>query len=395
MNVSAKTLFVILLFVSTFGQVTSDIYLPSLPAIAQSLQTNSGPIQLSLALYMLGFGSSQLFYGPYSDYAGRRAPILIGTFIAIIGSLFCLFASSAAWLIFGRFLQGLGAGAGTAIGRSILRDCFSGTALAKFGSLLVLGNTVLMASAPTLGGYFQHYLGWRATFAFLLIYSVFIFLLVWFRLPQTNKFLNKSALKPIIIWQNIKTLLTSRVFLGFALCTSFSYAAVLAYLTASPFLLQELAGLTPVEYGWLGFLIAACYMSGGFLNVKFVEQFGIAKLMIFGSLLMISAGLLMFFMGYHHIVTALSILLPIAIFLFGSGFVFANAFAGAFTPFPHIAGLAGSVFGSIQILGGAVASAIVAKLHDKSQIPLSIILMAFAGLVFVFTLIAVGDYKKS
>ena len=154
---SNTLLFLIVILVGFFSGIASDIYIPSLPAIANDLKTNIEDVQWTLAIFMLGLSISQLIYGPISEGIGRKYPLIIGLFIVITGSFICFYASSIQNLIFGRFIQGLGAGAGASLWRSIFRDSFEGAQLAKYGGYLSILVAFIVPAAPTLGGYLQTY----------------------------------------------------------------------------------------------------------------------------------------------------------------------------------------------------------------------------------------------
>lgn len=370
------TLFVTILLFASIAHITADIYVPSMPIIVKVLHTDSTAVQLTLSIYMLGYSLSHLFYGPVSDRIGRRNPMLFGIGLSLIGSIICFLAPTINLLIFGRFIQGIGIGSTSSVGRSLLRDITSGSQLAKLGSHMGMIITFVTASSPTLGGYMQQYFGWRATFVFLAIYTLCVWLMTWKNLPETNFDLNPNATKMKVVIKNYLILLKSKTFLGYTFCTCFAYSGIIAYLTAAPFLLQNIVGLTPVQFGWLAFLIAGSIFISAFLNSRLVVTQGIEKMLLVGNLLMITAGLLMLLFALLLFLNTWVIMLPIAIFVMGAGFTFSNAFAGAFHPFPKMAGSVGALYGCLQILGAAIASAFMASLHESNQIPLALVLIA-------------------
>lgn len=364
-------LFIILL-VSSLGQVTSDLYLPSLPSMAKSLSVNINWIQFTIAIYMVGFCISQLVYGPWSDAIGRRSPMLIGLFINFIGSLICWSAPNIYLLFLGRFIQGLGVGAGYSLARPMLRDLFEKETLAVYNSYLAVSTVVILTTAPILGGYIQQYAGWRYNFLFLSIYGFLILYFFYLKTPETSKFHHQDNLKINVVLVNAKILLKSPIFLRFSLCPLLAYAGILAWITEVPIVLQEKVGLTPVQFGWIYIFSGIGFAIGGFLNMKFVIKLGIERMMNLGFLSQLIAGLMMltfYLLGY---VNTAVIIIPILLFMMGSSLVFPNSSAGALTPFPKIAGTAGALFGFMQILGGAGASSLIALCHSQNQLPISI-----------------------
>ena len=366
-------LLTLILLVSSLGQVTSDLYLPSLPNMAKSLSVDTNWIQFTIAIYMAGFSLSQLVYGPWSDAIGRRCPLLIGLSINLIGGLICWLSPNIYLLFLGRFIQGLGVGAGYSLARPILRDLFEKELLAVYNSYLAVATVVILTTAPILGGYIQQYAGWRYNFLFLSLYGFLILYLVYLKTPETSKFHHKDNLKIKIILMNTRILLKSPVFLRFSLCPLLTYAGILAWLTEAPIVLQEKVGLNPVQFGWIYIFSGIGFAMGGFLNMKFVTRFGIDRMMNLGFLSQLGAGLLMlcfYLLGY---INTEVIVVPILLFMMGSSLVFPNSSAGALTPFPRIAGTAGALFGFMQTLGGAASSSVVALVHEKSQLPIAMV----------------------
>ena len=365
----------IVLMISCIGQVTSDLYLPSLPAMSEDLSVSTTAIQLTIAIYMIGFCLSQLVYGPLSDGIGRRKPILFGLGLSIVGSITCS-VSYNIWLVYlGRFLQGLGVGCGTALGRSILRDLFSGEMLAKYNSYLAMASIVILAIAPILGGYIETYLGWRFNFIFLFFYGLATLLLFYYKVDETNKHIHPENLSITTLKKNFLLVLTNRSFIKFSLCPLLTYAGILAWLTAAPIILQTTIGLTPIEFGYIYLFSGIGFVIGGFINAKLVVSKGLPTMMLFGFALQFIAGCLMFLSYYFDVLNTLVIIGPVMFYMMGSSMVFPNASSGALKDFPHIAGLAAVILGFMQILGGAISSNIFALVHQDNQLPMSIAFM--------------------
>ncbi|WP_133127272.1 multidrug effflux MFS transporter [Legionella nagasakiensis] len=386
------SLLAIILLVSSLGQVTSDLYLPSLPSMAKSLSVNASWIQFTIAIYMAGFSISQLIYGPWSDAVGRRVPLLVGLFINFIGSLICWLSPSIYLLFLGRFLQGLGVGAGYTLARPILRDLFEKEALAVYNSYLAVSTVFILSTAPILGGYIQQYAGWRYNFLFLSLYGLLILYFFYRKVSETSQYHHKDNFRFNVILTNANTLLKHPIFLRFSLCPLLTYAGIVAWLTVVPILLQEQLGLSPVQFGWLYIFSGIGFAVGGFLNMRFVMKFGIDKMMVLGFLCQLGAGLIMLLFYLFGYMNTWVIVAPILLFMMGSSLIFPNSSAGALMPFPKIAGTAGALFGFMQIFGGALSSSIMALLHDQTQLPLAI---AFISMALLSILVFYGVKSKS
>lgn len=384
MKINETALFVIVTFISSLAQITADLYLPSIPAIAQDIHANINDVQFSISLYVVGLAVSPLIYGPVSDGIGRRKPLLFGSTICLIGGVICLFSEHIYVLNSGRLLQGLGAGAGATLIRPILRDLFSGEKLAKYGSYSALIGVGVLATAPLLGGYFQQYLGWRFSFAFLTFLSLISLLLVIFLVPETNQYLHTENLRFRTLKNNVTTLIKSPVFMGYSFCWLSTYGAILAWLTAGPVVLEKVVGISPVAFGWAYFFTGVAFAIGAIINAKYVTRLGIHRMLQFGLSCILVAGLAMLFSKILGFINTGVILGPAVLVLFGAPLIFPNTFAGAFQPFPKISGVAGALFESIGRLGGAIGSSLLAVSNNQNQLPMAYAFIISALLSWFF-----------
>lgn len=381
---SKNILLMVTLFVACAAQVASDIYTPSIPAIAISLNTSIAYVQFSMAIFMYGLAISQIFYGPLSEGIGRRKPLLIGVGILLIGNLISLFAATIEILIIGRLIQGLGAGACSSLWRSVFRDSFEGVELAKYGSYFSVFIVFIVPAIPTIGGYLQEYFHWRASFLFLAFYSLITILLILFGLKETNKYFHKDRLKLNFIASSFKTMMLSPIFIGYTFCTFLCYGAFFAWFSAGPVLLIHILHVTPVHFGYISLFGGGIATAlGGFINGRVVSRFGGPMMLRIGFSLMIIAGFTMLVLEKIYGMNVTIIVAPMVLFYFGVSFIWSNAFAGAFGPFGHIAGYAGALYGCMQISGAALIGTLVSYLPHDTQEPLALIFILTAILSFI------------
>ncbi|MCK4607924.1 MAG: multidrug effflux MFS transporter [Gammaproteobacteria bacterium] len=369
---------------ASIGQVGSDLYLPSLPAIAMALHTTTHLVQATVFLYMVGFSASRLIYGPVSDAVGRRKPLLTGLLFCLFGTIVCLFANSIALLMIGRLLQGLGAGAGVVLAGAIVRDLLEGNQLAKTYSYTALVNIVLIACAPLIGGYLQLLFGWQASFVFIALYLLMALYVGTVHLKETNRHRTIENLRFKKIALNLAILFSSRTFVGYGMTIFFIYGSILAWLTLGPILLENTLKISPVGFGWVAAAGGVFYAAGALLNTKLIDRYGINRMLKIAGYVLFLAGLLTLLFWLLGVVKFWPVIIPVMIMVFSAGIIFPNAFAGALMPFPKIAGIAGAIVGFIQIMGGVIASGVISIVPDNTQLPLAVaFIVCGIGIIFM------------
>ncbi len=285
-----KTPILLAMMIIATGQVGVSIYLPSLPLISQDLAASHADVQLLVTLFLVGFGASQLFYGPLSDAIGRRPVFLLGQGVYLLGTVICVaFSSDLSTLILGRLLQGLGAGSASVLGRSVLRDSYDGPQLTKALSYISVTASIMPIVAPVFGGWMAFYLGWQSVFLFVLIYLAAIFTLGYFVLPETNSS-GKQRFNVVEVVKNYGRLLGNRQVISSASYNWISYLTSLVSLSVMPFLLQHQIGLTAAEYGSVMIIPSAGLMLGSLTLNVLNRYLSTAQLLVLSISIMGSAG---------------------------------------------------------------------------------------------------------
>jgi len=390
---SVNFIFILAVFFASIGGVSSDLYLPSLPSIAHSLHTSISLTQLSVALFMLGLSVARLSIAIISDAFGRKNPLIISLLICLAGCLCCLFATNIYMLLFGRLLQGFGAGGGNVLGRIILRDGVESHILAKYMSYFSMVGITFMAAAPLIGGYIEHYFNWRVAFIVLLVYTTVALIIAIFVLPETNKFRNTDFLKFNFLKTNLKTLFTEPTFIISALFLAIGYGGLVAWLVSGPVVLQKVMLLSPIEFGWCAALIGFCYFVAAFTNSKLINKFSMHKMQQFGIGCFFAGGFIMLIpvLFFHHISTA-AFILPLMLSVFGLGLVIPNSYATGLMPFAKIAGIATAILCFIQVLGAFATSTIISLTPNRSQLPVGLIIFV-SGFICLILIRILGKIK--
>ncbi len=354
------------------GSISSQLYLPSLPAIADYMHTSLGDVQLSISSYLLGFALLQLVFGPLSDRYGRKLIGLLGLLIAVFGCFGTLLANSIWQLIIWRMVQGGGISACFILMRAIMRDAFSGKELARGMSHISLAFVIAPAVAPIIGGYVQHYFGWHANLTLMTIYTFATFLLVWAFLPETNASISKRKFSAIM--QQYINLLKNRNFMVNLLCASLSLGGTLAYIALSPLLYQQELGFSPALFGWITLSIAFTLLLCRTLNIWLINRWNLRTISWFSTLLMILGSVLLLGFGVANYLSFWTVLLPALTYVFGSGILLPNMMARALTPFSENIGSVAAVYGCGQMLISFLTTAIVSVFASHYQLVLALTL---------------------
>ncbi len=366
----------------SIGSLAMVIYLPSLPAITQSLHTTSQNTELTLTLYMLTFGLSQLVYGPLSDHFGRRPIILLGCGLYIIFTLVSALAPTIKILLLARALEGMGAGAITALARAAVNDLFTGKKLTAVLSYTSIAASLGVMLSPLIGGYLQVYFSWRANFYFLALYAAFFWLIAWLWFTETRPVLQTSQSVLKMTLSRYASVLRDRSYLLFMLAGSISFMGSAAYYVVSPFLYQHTLGVPPQTYGYFFLLTSGCFITGGFSN-KWLHAYETERILVANLLLILAASLIVGFGLAQHI-SVLALLLPMALYMFALGIVFPSTMIAAVRRLKTTAGTAAAVFGCCQTVAAAASTAIMAHLPQANQIPLGSVLL---GITLVCTVL--------
>ena len=373
--------------------LSTDMYLPSLPLLAEDLQSNTSVAQLTLTFSLLGMALGQLFLGPLSDQKGRRMPLVISLMVYCVSSILCAFAPSVWWLIVLRFIQGVSGAGGMVISRAIVRDMYSGIELTKFFALLMLINGAAPILAPVIGGQILQYTSWRGVFIVLGVLGVLMVAAAFFAVGETLTAENriKGGVKNTL--QALRKLLANRIFMGYVFTQGFVTAGMFAYISGSPFVIQNIFGASPQTFSiifavnGIGIIIAS--QTTGRLAGKVKEstmlKIGLGMALFGGTLLAVMLAVDAGLMG----------ILPALFFVVSSvGIVGTTTFSLAMQSQGKSAGSAAALLGLMPFVLGAITAPLVGIGNGQSPWPMAITIIScelIAILAFLFA--AKGSVK--
>lgn len=352
------------LLTGALGYFATDIYLPSLPSIAAYFNVPASRVQATISSYMLGFSCTPLIAGPISDQYGRRPVILIGLFIGTIATFVASQVQHIDLLILTRFCQAIGYGMLATASRAILPDKYKGKDLATcFAYMSILFPLALMA-APLLGGVIEHSYSWREVFLTLGFISSVILALTWIRLPETaTKSIDRF--KWVHYLRVYRYLLKRSNFLLYFVCIAANMSAIMAYLTISPFVLQEIYHYTPKEYGYFNLATGGVVLLMGLVNKYLLRFFTSEQLAYMGALLVTLGGLWLTTIYYIY-PTQVNFTIGVMLFFMNIPITFSNCGAAAMEEINQYFGTAGAVGSTIQLLGAAFVSWIIVLINGES-----------------------------
>jgi MFS transporter, DHA1 family, multidrug resistance protein len=353
---------------SALGPLSNDLYVPSLPLVAEGLAADGGVVQLTLSTLLLGLSLGALVYGPLSDQYGRKPVLAAGLAVYVAAAVMAALAESLATLVLWRFLQGLGASSGSVLARAIILDRWRGEQASRVLSWMAIVTFLSPVLAPLAGGQIASLGHWPTIFWVHATAGAVCLIVVLVAVQSSVRDPASHLVQRIAAYGGI---LRDGQAVGYMACTALGFVGVVPLITNSSFVFQNFFGLTPFEYGLCFSLIMLGGSVGAYANSRIVARLGISKLIGLGTLSMAAGGtaaLALTLLGAG----VLGILLPGVLYMFGVGFTFANSMARTMSRFPNSMGAASAVFGVNQFLVGALVAAGLSLLPTPSPLPLAL-----------------------
>ncbi|RSS58313.1 Bcr/CflA family efflux MFS transporter [Streptomyces sp. WAC06614] len=361
---------------TALAPLSMDMYLPALPEVTTALSSPAATVQLTLTACLAGMALGQLVIGPMSDKWGRRRPLLVGMVVYVLATAVCALAPSAGLLIGFRLLQGLAGAAGIVIARAVVRDLYDGVAMARFFSTLMLISGAAPIVAPLIGGQVLRVADWRGVFLVLTGVGTVLTLLVWRGLRETLPPERRQTGGVGAALRTMRGLLSDRVFTGYTLAGGFAFAVLFSYISASPFVVQEIHGASPQAFSLLFGANSVGLIVVGQINGKLlVGRVSLDKVLAVGLAVSTLASVALLLMAAGTF--GRTGLAPVAVALFvlvsAMGLLLPNTNAQALMRTPHAAGSASALLGTSSFLVGAVASPLVGIAGEDTAAPMALV----------------------
>lgn len=360
---------VLLILLVGFPQLSETIYSPALPTIADQLQVSNSLVQWTLSIYFVGFALGVFLWGCWSDRVGRRYAMLAGIACYCVGNIIAGLAPCWSVLMLARFVQALGASAGSVVTQAMMREVFSGKERQRLFATISMALALAPALGPVLGGYLTQWFDWRANFAALLLMGAALWAHTWQRLPET-----RTQVTTISVTVVAKRMLLDKHIWYSAWMVAVINAILFGFYAEGPFMFIDSLGFSPANYGCLGILIALASVLGCWLSRRLSLQYAHHYLIRLGVVLVglgASALLLSVYLMLSYQLPTWSIvgllMLPIGCMIVGGyGMVVPMVLHGALVDYQEVLGRAGAVLGLIYYLMLSALLGLLSILHAGS-----------------------------
>jgi len=372
--------------------ITTDLYLPALPALTGSFSAPMSQAQLTLSALLLAFGVSQLVWGPLSDRFGRRPILLCGLTAYLVAAIGSAMAPSMEQLIVWRAVQGAAMGAVVMCARALVRDLYPPQDGARIMSKGLSGLGALACISAPVGGLLAQYHGWRAALLAVAVFGASALVLVVLRFKETLMAKNPQALQPAILLKTWKNILGNPTFLAFSALSAASYGGLFTFLASSSFVFITLLGLSKTQFGMVMFFSSISYVAGTFLCRRLLLRFSVQQTIAIAAFISLGGGTLMGSLAWAGVVNVWAVVLPLGLFMVGHGIHQPCGQSGAIGPFPQSAGAASAMNGFFMMVVAFGIGSWLGVRMDGTVLPLTNGLWFWSVLIALSAWVLVGKY---
>jgi len=367
---------------AAMGPLATNIFLPSLPAMAASLHVSSAAVTSAITVYLAILALGQLIVGPLSDRFGRRPLILIGLCLFLTGTIGCAFARDLSELLIGRSIQASGGCAAFVLSRAIARDLFDGRMLAKVMTAITIATAAAPGFSPLLGGALDHFLGWRSEFIFVAVFAVCAVTAYASFVGETIRS-TRTSMNPLTIARSYLALIRDIRFVVPARTAGLLMVGLFAIFSSAPRVLVESLGFSPITLGLLFAGIVFVVFAAGIMAARLSARLGLYRATVVGLGMTVvgSTALLLAVLTAKD--SYLPFLVATAVFLSGLGIASPLSSAAALSPFGNKAGVAAALLGFAQMAGGAFGALLAAAISSDPALGLGIVASLASALALI------------
>lgn len=355
-------LLVILAGLGTVGPFSIDTIFPAFQQMGPDLGVSALALQQLVSVYLLSFAVMSLFHGPLSDALGRKPVILVGGAVYVLASVGCALAPNLNWLLVGRAVQGLSAGAGQIIARAMVRDLFEGGFAQRVMSHIAMIFGVAPALAPIVGGWLLGAGNWRAIFWFLVVYGSALFVLVLVALPETHPVEARTPLRLGPLAAGLWTVARHRDGRRLALTGMLNFAGMFLYISAASIFVVDLLGKGAQDF-WLLFVPLIFGMVAGSWTASRLVSVNGRRLATAGYAISLAGAAVN--LGFSLVPATPGLpwaVVALPVYSFGIAIAFPILTLAMLDLFPHNRGAASSVQTFVSLVANALLAGVVAPL---------------------------------
>lgn len=374
----------ILLFLNALSIIAMQFLVPAMPDLQEIFETTPSNVQLTLTVFMFGYAFAQLFYGPLSDRFGRRPILLISLIFFIIGSVVSTFAFDITTLIFGRFIQAIGAAAGFVLPPAVARDVYGPYDSGKAISWISIAAGLAALIAPFAGGLIHENFGWRVGMALMGVIGLIIILIANKYLNESHEVSSRKRISFFLLFKTYKEIIFTKHLVSYLFALALVNGVFYAFFSGGAFIAADHLKISPSDFGLIMIPVVVFFVPSAYLSVRLSRYLSPVTAMLIGSFFTLMAGIFLFTYAIYYDVTVASLLIASAFLGWGNGQVIPIATAEAINLNPTQSGAVSAALGTASMLAGGIASLVFGYFYDGSPISMIILMMIMAFLTVIF-----------
>lgn len=388
--------FWVIMLITPYIGICIDLYVPSLPAISQFFHTTPHMAQMTVPLFMFGYGITNFILGPISDSIGRKKLLVGGLFFCMVIPALATLSPNITTLIVARFFQGVAMAAPAGLVRTLMSDSYTGKKLKLVANYSVTVWALGPIVAPAIGGYLQVSFGWKASFLCFTLYGLMLLIVCALLLPETNR--DQHPLDYQTKKSDVLEMLSNPAFRAFMAIMICGYGCLVIFNVLGPFLVQHHLGFSAVVYGHMAMILGIGWLAGSLINRVLALKFNPKQCLLIGASSLGLMILLAWIVALTMPLTLWTLILPFLCLFAAGSICFANTFFFILNEYPKRTGTASSLYGSSMVVGIAILTYFAGFTHLNSQFPMIWIYTAFVAVMvssISFAMRRVNDSNKA